>query len=132
MPGGAIASIAIQIQPQAVVSDAVVIRQRFRGRNERFVRYAAQAPILGGQARFKEFLFEERAVMLAPGHCRCECVEQLVSARHPTRHDVDPRTDIQLSPLDRGEGGIDGQCARTREKIFLLLQRCRARRCRDR
>jgi hypothetical protein len=76
MPTCAVPSVAIKIQPQAVVYDAVVLRQYGNGICECLIRHVPQTSVLRRHARLAEGLFEEPSVVLLPRYARRETLEQ--------------------------------------------------------
>ena len=69
MPGRAVLSITVQVQPQIVViPHAVVPGQRQRSLHKHLVRHVLQLLVLRCQPGFDERLIEQLSVMLSPGY----------------------------------------------------------------
>ena len=76
MPAGAVLSVPVEIDPQAVVDDTVVFRKRGGGIDQGRMRQVAQIPVFRRQARLQNRLLENLAGPLFPGRGRPERFEE--------------------------------------------------------
>jgi len=66
MPAGAVLSVAVKVQPQAVVCNTVVMRQGSRGLEKHRLRDIAHVVILRGQPWLAKDFIEHAPLMLSP------------------------------------------------------------------
>ena len=121
MPPRAVATVSIQVQPDAVVSPAVVNREDL-GRLQKFrMRHALEIPILRGQPRFEKPLAEDLTMVLSPGNAGREPVEEVLGSRHPPGHHFDPGGPIQRSAHRPVEVSTDRELAGVLEQARLRV-----------
>ena len=80
MPARAVAPVSIQIQPQAVVHNAIVFGKSNRDVDKWSMGHGANVAVLGRQPRLQEVLVEHSTVVLLPRHSGREQSKQLVGA----------------------------------------------------
>src|SRR5215510_8586465 len=89
MPAGAVLAAAVEVEPEIVVADSVVLRQRIAGENQRWVGCVGEPAVLRRQPRLEESLMEEPSIVRLPGHRLGEPLEQLVAPGEPAREHLD-------------------------------------------
>ncbi len=119
MPAGAVLAAAVEVEPEIVVADSIVLRQRVAGGHQRWVGCLRELAVLGGQPWLEEALTEDPPVVRLPGHRVGEPLEQLVGAGEPARKHLDPRPGVERGAPAGPEGGINGRLAATGEEVRL-------------
>src|SRR5262245_10290574 len=119
MPAGAVLAAAVEVEPEIVVADPVVRRQRTAGENQRWVGCVGEPAVLRRQPRLEEPLTEEPSIVRLPGHRLGEPLEQLVGTVEPARKHLDPRSRVERSAPATPKCGVDGHLAATGEQVRL-------------
>ncbi len=109
VPGDAVATVAVQVDPDPIERDAIAIRQRGgdgaqRGRHLRSVDVGIPAR---SQARLDDLLVVHVDLALPPPPRLHELGEQLVRPAKPPRGDVDPGRVIELDSSQILKGHVD-------------------------
>src|SRR5687768_15256445 len=101
MPSRAVVMVAVQVQPELVVSDAIPGRQRCAHCSEELNWQVIELPELGGKSRLVEQLVEHPSFPLLPVVQPEEVAEEGVASRQPAGDVLDPRRLIKLDSTGR-------------------------------
>jgi hypothetical protein len=121
VPPGAVALIPVQVEPQSVVGNAVLSRQRIDDHVDERLGDVGDLGVLGGEPWFVEQLVIHPSLMLGERHRIDQPRHQAVIAAEPSGHHVDPRRRVQVVTYSRAERLVDGNLATNLGEQALLL-----------
>src|SRR5579863_6871689 len=102
VPAGAVAVVPVEVDPQTVVADAVLLSQPDRRLEERGIGRVGEVVVLGSQPGLDDYAVDHPPLALLPGGIRSQLREKFVRVRpgQPARHVLDPGGFVKRDPVD--------------------------------
>jgi hypothetical protein len=120
VPASAVAVIAVQVYPQAVIGHRVMLGQGCGNRAEHRHRRVGNTAVLGGEPGFEYPLVVYQPIPLFPFGCHEDIREQLIAAGQPPGDVLDPGRRVQVDAMRTGERSVYGYFS-VREQVRLVL-----------
>ena len=115
VPGGAVAVIAIEVQPGAVVEDAVATRERGADGAEQRIGCIGEHRVLGGEARLLDLAGVHPALTLFPAGVPGEAGEERLVAREPAGDVIEPGAVVEREATRAGEARVEARLSAAEE-----------------